>query len=286
MGVAASLAAVVLWAYWPVFVEMYSKWQKDPQYSHGYLVPIFAGFLLWFRRSSMDVAAWRPSVWGLPILALGVLLKLAGAYAFFDWLEQISLLPLLAGAVLLLAGPAALRWSWPAIAFLAFMFPLPFRAETALSLPLQRIATHVTTYVLQTVGLPAFAEGNVIVLNETRIEVMEACNGLGMFILFFAMATAVAIVVQRPLIEKLLIVATAAPVAVAANVMRLTVTTLLYEFVSPKRGEQFHDYAGWTMMLFALGLLGLELLVLSRLFVDRRPAQRIGPLGMTGPAPR
>jgi exosortase len=280
------------------------KWAGDPQYSHGYLVPLFSLYLLWSRRPGRNPKSqvpnpnssglgfgisdveFRPSWWGLAVLSGGVLLRLAGAYVFFDWLEAVSLLAVLAGAVLLLGGWPALRWSWPAIAFLGFMVPLPFRVETALSHPLQRMATVASTYILQTLGRPAFAEGNVIVINESRIGVVEACNGLGMLLLFFALATAVAVLAPRlHWAERLLIVATAAPVAVLANVARITVTAFLHEFVSAHWADVvFHDLAGWLMMPLALGLLYLEMCVLSRLFVTAPAADRRAPAAR-GPRP-
>jgi exosortase len=200
--VLAVVGAALLWSYFPVLREIARKWSADPQYSHGYLVPAFAVYLLWQRRRQIDPASWRPNWWGLAILAAGTLLRLGGSYFYFDWLEAVSLLPQLAGTALVLGGSKALRWSWPSIAFLAFMFPLPYRLETGLSLPLQRVATTASVYVLQTVGRPAFAEGNVVVVNEARIGVVEACNGLGMMLLFFAMAAATALVVRRSLWER------------------------------------------------------------------------------------
>jgi exosortase len=279
----AGLAGATLWAYWPVLVEMARKWTSDPQYSHAYLVPLFSLYLLWSRRGPAGPAAWRPSWWGLPLLAAGVGLRAAGAYWFFDWLEAVSLLPVLAGAVWLLAGWPALRRAWPAIGFLAFMIPLPFKVETALSQPLQRVATLASTYALQTIGLPAAAEGNVITINEARIGVVEACNGLGMLLLFFALATAVAMLSRRSLLERVVIVASAVPIAVAANVARITVTGLLHVTVGARWADVvFHDLAGWLMMPLALGLLWLELRVLARLFVEvERPTgpRRLVPGG-------
>jgi exosortase/archaeosortase family protein len=129
---------------------------------------------------------------------------------------------------------------------------------------------------LQTLGRPAFAEGNVIIVNDARIGVVEACNGLGMLILFFAMATAVAIVVRRHPVEKAAIILTAAPVAVTANVVRITATSFAHEYLDSHWADLvFHELAGWLMMPLALGLLGLELYVLSRMFVDRAlPSRR------------
>ena len=190
----------------------------------------------------------------------------------------------------LVAGPRALRWCWPAIAFLGFMIPLRHPVETAFSLPLQRIATVASTYVLQTLGRPAFSEGNVIVINDARIGVVEACNGLGMLMLFFAFAVAVTLVVRRHFIEKILIIASAAPVAVVANVIRITITGLFSENADGQSLVRIHDWAGWLMMPLALGLLGLEMLIASRLIVTKEPRENFAPIGkppvgQSGPIP-
>jgi exosortase len=280
-----ALAIVLFWAYWPILIEMARRWGSDPQYSHAYLVPLFSLYLLWSTRGSAEAAIGRTSWWGLPILSVGIGIFLAGAYWYFDWLSAVSLLPVLAGTALLLGGgPALRRFGWP-IVFLGFMIPLPYRIETAMSQPLQRVATIASTYALQTLGLPAIAEGNVIVINDARIGVVEACNGLGMLLLFVAMAAAVALVVRRSLIEKVVIVASAIPIALAANIVRITVTGSLAATIGNKWAEWvFHDLAGWLMMPLALGLLWFELQCLSRLFinVECRPFRlQLGGEGMT-----
>jgi len=259
---------------------MAQKWAADPQYSHSYLVPLFSLYLLWHGRAYAMRTAAGPSWWGVPLIATGVVLRLAGAYVYFDWLEAVSLLPLLAGGALLLGGGWALRWSWPAVAFLAFMVPLPFRIETALSQPLQRVATQVSTYVLQLIGRPAFAEGNVIIVGDARIGVVEACNGLGMMLLFFAMSTAVAIVSRRSLIERILIIASAVPIAIAANVARVTVTSFVHDVLGSRWADVvFHDLAGWLMMPLALGMMWVELWLLGRLIVNvEGPTRKVVPI--------
>src|SRR5215470_16373601 len=117
MLVSAGLLALCLWAYWSTLARMAHKWLNDPQYSHGYLVPVFAVYLLWHRRSSLAAISWRLDWRGLPLIAAGVILRLAGSYLHFVWLDAISLLPCLAGISLLLGGWPALRWCWPAVAF-------------------------------------------------------------------------------------------------------------------------------------------------------------------------
>jgi exosortase len=267
--VPAALAVVLLWAFAPTLGELAHRWTQDPQYSHGYLVPAFAVVLLWMRRDRCAgiVPSW--SWWGLLLLGLGVALRFAGDYAFLDWVDAFALLPCIAGLTLLLGGMAALRWAWPAIAFLGFMIPLPFTLEVALAHPLQRIATLASTYALQTLGLPALSAGNTIAINETRMGVVEACSGLSMLVIFFALSTAFSILAPRPLWQKLVLIASAVPIALIANITRITVTGVMHETVGHKAADLvFHDLAGWLMMPFALLLLWLELKALGRLIVE------------------
>ena len=255
-----AIASVIAWAYVGTFEQMLRKWSSDPQYSHGYLVPVFSLALLWMRRDALRDAPLRTSWWGVPLLAAGLGLRLAGAYFYIDWFEAVSLLPVLAGCCLLIGGWPALHWSWPAIAFLFFMIPLPFRVENALQLPLRRIGTVASVYAMQTCGLPALAEGNVIVVGEARIGVVEACSGLRMLMIFFALTTAAAIVSPRPLWERVSLVLSAVPIALAANIARITVTGSLHAIGRSDLADLvFHDLAGWLMMPFALGLLWIEL---------------------------
>jgi exosortase len=270
---AGLLGIGLLWAYWPTLREMVERWSTDPRYAHGYLVPAFALALLWLRRDRLEAFAPRPSWGGLALIGAAFALRLAGAYYYVGWFEAASLLPALAGLCVLVWGWQSLRWSWPAIAFLVFMLPLPFRLEGALAYPLQRIATKASTYGLQTLGFPALAEGNVIHLDDVAIGVVEACSGLSMLFTFFAMATGVVLVIRRPWLDKLLIVASAIPIALIVNVMRITVTGVLHETVGSRVANLvFHDLAGWLMMPMALGLLWLELELLARLLVEPAPA--------------
>jgi exosortase len=272
----AVLLAGLLWAYAPELRGMAERWSNDPQYSHGYLVPAFAAVLLWLRRGLL--AGGRGSWWGLALLAAGLPLRLAGTIGYLGWLEGASLLPCLLGVPVLFGGRRGLVWAWPAVLFLLFMVPLPYRVQTALAHPLQHAATLASTYALQTLGLPAVSEGNVIVLNEVKIGIVEACSGLTMLDTFFALATALALVIRRPWTDRVGIVLSAVPIALAVNVARITVTAVLHEKVGDGAARAvFHDWAGWLMMPLALGLLWLVLAALKALFVER-PARRPVPL--------
>lgn len=274
VGVAIALA----WAYWPILKIMAERWTYDPRYAHGYLVPAFSAALLWLRRDRLAGVTLRLSWWGVLLVACGAVLRVAAAYAYNDWLDAVSMIVTMAGAFALIGGPRALRWAWPAVAFLLFMVPLPFRLEMAMGWPLQRIATIASTYALQTLGFAAIGTGNVIQMAHSQIGVVEACSGLSMMLLFFALATGVAILMDRPLLDKLVVVASAVPIALLVNIVRITVTGVLRETVGERISSVvYHDLAGFLMIPLALLLLGLELWFLARAFVvveegGRRPA--------------
>ena len=152
LGPVALALSALLWAFWTTFGDLVNAWNNNPQYSHGFLVPVFAGFLLWMRRNKLDLDACRPSWWGFPLIVAGLALRLFATYKYFISLEPMALLPCIAGIVLIFGGRAAWCWAWPAVLFLAFMIPLPYSVATALSGPLQRLATVTSTFVMQTPG--------------------------------------------------------------------------------------------------------------------------------------
>lgn len=267
------LLGCLLWSLWPALAEMAERWSSEPRYAHGYFVPLFSLALLWMRRGRLDGVKPSQSIWGLVFVGLGAMVQLVGGYFRIGTLDGLSLLAYLSGIALLLGGWPILDWAWPSIAFLAFMIPLPFRVENALGPQLQTIATTASTYLLQTLGFMAFAEGNVIQLNEARIGVVEACSGLSMLITFVGLSTAAALVVKRPLLDKIVLVVSSIPVALLANIVRITVTGILHEMVGGHAASTFyHDLAGWLMIPFALTLYWCEIWVLSHLLIETKYA--------------
>lgn len=272
IGTSAVLLLALLWFFAPAISEMHDRWSHDPRYSHGYLVPLFSIFLLWQRRAMLDQVKVGSALWGFLFLLIGIPLKIAGGFYGVQWIDAFALIPCVLGVIGLVGGKPALAWAWPSVAFLFFMIPLPYRLEVGVGGPLQWIATRSSNYALQTFGLPALTEGNIISIGESRINVVEACNGLGMLMMFIAYATAAALVIDRPPIDKVIVMLGAVPIAIFANVARITLTGLLHVTAGGEIADKvYHDLAGWLMMPLALAILWLELQILSRLFVTEEP---------------
>lgn len=261
LAAAAIVLATFVWMFWPTLAELAQVWEQEPDYSHGYLVVPISLLLLWMRRDRFPQNARVPGWMGLGLIALSIIVVNAGQRFFLTPLAGWAMVLWVAGACWLLAGRRVFVWALPAIVFLLFMVPLPFRIEQMMSWRLQRIATDISSCMLQLAGQPAIAEGNIIFIREHVLEVEQACSGLRMFMGIAALAFAFAVATRRPWWEKLAIVASVAPVAMFANSVRVSTTGLLLQYASDKAAEKFsHDAAGWAMIGFAAACLGMLVL--------------------------
>ena len=271
LAMAAILLVAIVWSYWPTLADLAERWAIDPQYSHGFLVPLFAAIILWVRRPAEKIGAVEPL--GLLILVVCLVPRWFTGRMDLGAIDAVCMLGAILGSVLFVGGRPLLRWTWVPILFLAFMIPLPFMVEEGVAMPLRHFATEAATYVLQTLGFPAVSEGNIIQIDQIRLGVIDACSGLGMLMTLFALAAALALVVRGPVVDRVILVASAIPIAILANMARITLTGVAYASLGWQQYHQtIHDVLGWFMMPLALVLLWTEYLYLQRLLVPATAA--------------
>jgi len=269
ISAAVILIAALIFLYGKLFQTAFFEWLK-PDYSHGFLVPFFSAYLIYRSWASAPRRIRWPNTWGLAFLAVGLgMFSIVGSLNYAkEWLQGLSLVVNLCGIVVLLGGWSALKWAWPAIAFLIFMFPLPYKVEHALGENLQKIAAIASEFVLQTIGYPTYREGVILHVKDHTLEIEKACSGLSMLLTFVALSVGVAILVKRPWLDRILLLIASIPVAILANVIRISLTGVLYNEAGKEFGERvFHDFAGWMMMPIALVMLWLGLKLLDWVFV-------------------
>ena len=267
LGVAGILMlAAFAWAYWPTLVNLVGAWEREPDYSHGYLVVPLALLFLWARRDKFPGFPGKFAWPGLALIATSIGIRIFGARYYVDAIDGWSILCWIVGVVWFLGGWRVLWWGSPSIAFLWFAIPLPWRVERWLSLPLQRIATKVSCWGLQCLGQPAWYEGNTICINDYRLEVEQACSGLRIFVGIVALAFVYIVLVRRSWWERILLLVSVVPIALVANATRIIVTGLLNQYVSGEAAHRFtHDISGYVMIPFAAGLFALVLWYVSSL---------------------
>ena len=276
------LALVMTWAYFNSLAGIAQAWQSA-QYSHGYLIPAFAAILLFLRRQHFagEVPTWQRAL-GLGIIVVAMLIRIGATQRAIMTVDRLMYIPSLIGIFLIVGGLSAVRWSAPPLGFLVFMYPLPRFLEDGLLKPLQSLATKFSLYALQTLGIESYSEGNRIMLDQVQMGVVDACSGLRMLTIFSALAAAIAMIsTNRPWWERITILFSAIPIALAVNVIRITITGLMYSVGVKDEIVKMvlHDAAGLIMMPMALGLLYLEYQILAKLVIEETPEQ-LSPIGL------
>lgn len=266
-----ALVVALVAAYWNMLTFTSTYWAKD-MYSHGYIVPLFAAYLFWIRKRPLLDAAPVERWIGVGVVAASLLVRVYSAYYDINLYERLSFIGALLGVCLIVGGKSMLRWAGPALAFLIFMYPLPYVLEGTLLMRLQTYASILSTWTLQMLGVSAARTGNTISVDTLKeaLQVAEACSGLRMLTIFGAMSVALVMIIERPWWDKLIILLSAIPIAVISNVIRIVSTALLYLAFGQETAwlnKIIHDWAGFAMMPIGLGLLWIELAILSRLTI-------------------
>jgi exosortase len=265
------LVAALTLAYLNMLQYTSTLWTKE-EYSHGWIVPLIAGYLFWIRRKALVEAPTMDRWIGVAMVAACMGVRVFSAYYDYNNFDRWSYVVALLGATLIAGGRRMLWWAGPPIGFLIFMYPLPAFLENTLLMKLQSGATAASTWTLQLLGVSAAREGNTIAIDmlENPLQVVEACSGLRMLTIFGAMSVALVMIIERPWWDKLIILLSAIPIAVASNVIRIVTTGLmqmLFGQDTPWLDNLIHDWAGLAMMPIGLGLLWIELAILSRLTI-------------------
>lgn len=257
--------AAVLAVYLPVLADLVHQWSTDENYSHGFLIPVIAAYLVWERREQLRGAPVRVTPWGALVLVAGCALLVLGQAATFGYAVRLSLLLVLAGLVVLLVGVRVLKILAFPLAYLMFMIPLPFPVLNRIAFPLQTVAARSATTTLDLLGVPVFREGNIIDLPSIRLEVVEACSGIRSLISLLALAVIYAYFVRRSWRDRIVLSLSAIPIAIVANAARVALTGVLAQAFGPQAAQGFyHVFSGWLVFIVAFAILAAEERLLPR----------------------
>jgi exosortase len=251
------LALLLLALYIQVIIELVSDWWNDSNYSHGFLVPLVALFLIWRKRDAIKKADKEKSYWGFIIFLAGLFLYLVGTAGAEYFSARLSLVFVIFGLTLYFSGKKVLKEVWFAIAFLIFMIPIPYVIYYALAFPMQLLSTKVSVFLLHIIGLPAVRQGNIIYLsNSYALEVAEACSGLRFLVSLLALGALLAYLTQKSKIKQIVVFLSTIPIAIAANFFRIFITAVGAYAISTKLAEDFlHELSGLFVFIISTFLL-------------------------------
>ena len=257
------------------FRPLVETWISDPNWSHGFLIPLFSLYLLYARRQELLSAPRRACLWGLPVLVGGLAVTMLGFHPIGTWwISQLGIPIALFGLVLYLAGPAVMRVAWLPIVYLVLAMPIPEMLYVQIALPLQNFAARGATSFLQLCGVEmSVTASRLDVVSRLGVEhtltVAEACSGIRSLIAYVALGVAWAYLQYRPIWQRVVLVAAAVPIAIFLNVARVAITCVMYVIDKPELGQDFmHEVAGMVMLAPALVLFWFLSWLLRSLVVE------------------
>jgi exosortase len=252
------LTTLSLWLYWGTLIHLASQWWHDPDFSHGFFVPLFSAFVLWQERTRLTQIAPKPSWSGLGVILAALGLLVLGQMGAELFLSRLSLLLLLAGAVILFFGWNLFRAVLFPWAFLLLMIPIPKVAFNQITFPLQLLASRVAADILRSplFGVPVLREGNVIYLASMALEVAEACSGIRSLMSLLTLAIIYGYLMARRMWVRWALALASVPIAVAANCVRIIGTGLLVQYWNADKADgYFHASWGWLTFIVAFVML-------------------------------
>ncbi|MCP4376618.1 MAG: exosortase/archaeosortase family protein [bacterium] len=258
------------------FQKLVDGWRVDPNWSHGFLIPLFSLYLIYTRWDQLKVAERRVCIWGLPVF-LASLVSLVLVYFMLGtaWLCQLSMIPLLLGIVLYLSGPKVLKITWVPIVYLVLAFPIPDILYQNIAYPLQEVAAHSTTVLLKLCNVSIEVSASSLSITSISgkvhpLQVVEACSGVRSLMAFVALSAAMAYIDDRPVWQRLVLIGSSLPITVLCNVLRVTGTATMFVIDKPELGKDFmHTFMGMALLAPALlMLLGLSWIMNHLLIED------------------
>jgi exosortase len=266
----AILAGLSLWLYAPTIVHLVGQWWHDPNFSHGFFVPVFAAFVIWQERERLIRLRPQPSWFGLPMLALALCILIVGQMGAELFLARFSLLLLLTGMIVLFLGWSFFQAMLFPLVFLLLMIPIPSIVFNQITFPLQILASKVAATVLPILNVPILREGNVINLPVMALEVAEACSGIRSLMSLVTLAIIYGYLMERRVAMRWVLVLSAIPISVAANSVRIIGTGLLVQYWDPDKAQGFfHTFSGWLIFVVSLIMLYLLHALLRTIWHDR-----------------
>ena len=266
VAAAALLGLLLLAIYYRIAAKLVFDWYTFPDYSHGFLVPFFSGFLLWDRRAAVRQAKVAPSWGGIPLILLGIVAVFFGVYGAELFLSRISFVLIVAGLIWTLLGRDVLRVIRFPLAVLLLAIPFPAIVFNQITFPLQLLASRMASNILPLLGVPVFREGNVIQLPAMKLEVAEACSGIRSLMSLFTLAVFYGYFLEKTTARRWVLALASIPIAVAANALRIVGTGLCVQYWDPSKGEGFfHEFSGWVMFIISLSFLYLLHRVMQRM---------------------
>ena len=228
-----SLSILVVILYAPVLGSLGRQWLDDPNYGHGIFVPIFAAYVLWRERDRWSALPVRGNNFGLMIMLFAIALLALGTLGAELFTARLSLVILICGIVVFMTGYRVLRSIAFPVGYLVLMIPLPAMVYYQMTLPLQLLASRLGASGLVALDIHTIREGNLLILPNCTLNVVEACSGIRSLLSLLAAVVAFGYLVEPRFWKRCALAFATIPIAIATNGLRLATTGVLSFYFRP-----------------------------------------------------
>ena len=250
------LIVCFVYLYAHTLAKLISDWNTDDNFSHGFLIPLISGYMIWGKKDDLARAAIQPNSWGLVIIAFAMAMHIAGNLGAEFFVMRSSMVLCLLGITLYLFGRRITAGVFVPLIYLFFMIPIPAIIWNQIAFPLQLLAAKLSVSMVQLLGIPVLREGNILQLSNTTLEVVNACSGIRSLTTLLALSAALAYLSNLKWVSQWILFLSAVPIAIFINVIRLTVTSVLASRYGPEFADGFmHALSG--VMVFGVALIAL-----------------------------
>jgi exosortase len=254
----ASIAVLLAVLYYRVAIKLVYDWYTLPDYSHGFLVPLFAVFLVWDKRKILSATPVKQTWSGVILVVVSIMVLILGVYGVDLFTSRMSFVMLLTGLIATFFGWAMVKALRFPLLVLILAIPFPTILFNQITFPLQLLASRIASDILPMLGVPTLHEGNIIELPVMKLEVAEACSGIRSLMSLFTLAVFYGYFLEKTTGRRVLLALASIPIAVAANVARIVGTGLCVQYWDPDKALGFfHEFSGWVMFVISLSCLYL-----------------------------
>ena len=229
-------------------------------------MPLFSGYALWRTRERWLRTEIKPTNIGFVVMVGAIGLLLLGSLGAEFFTSRFSLLVLLAGMIIFMTGWKMLRAVSFPLAYLMWMIPIPVIIYNQITFPLQIIASRLATAWLELAHVPVLRDGNILVMSDYSLEVVEACSGIRSLLTLMALAVAYGYLVSPQRWVRYVLAILMIPIAIGTNAFRIMVAGILAHRFGPATAEGFlHEFSGWAIFIVALMLMFGSYWILGRM---------------------
>lgn len=233
---------------------MIESWVYNEYYSHGFIVPVISGYILWNKRHELALMEKNPSHWGLVFFCGGLVLQVLSGMWTVRFLSGVSLIFVLAGILIYLFGWDFMKKIEFPFLFLILMIPFPL--VDIVASPAQSISAFVSTELANLIGIPARLDGLIITLPAGSFEVGIACSGINSIVSLFTISAIFAYILEGRSAMKLTVLLSSIPLAITGNILRITSVLAVASIYGQDAAiDYFHDIS--SLILFTVSLIGL-----------------------------